>query len=287
MLRNTDIENLHQRIATTIAQAQKTSFVAVNTAMIRLYWEIGRMIVEQEQAGESRANYGEFLIAALAKRLKIEFGKGYSAANLRNFRQFYMQYPIHYALRSELTWTHYRLLMRVENLNARAFYEDEAVRGMWTTRALERQMNTLYYERLLASNDRLGIQEEASAKIQELPVSPLDFVKDPYVLEFLGVKADSSLYENDLEQLIIDNLQGFLLELGRGFSFVARQQLIRADHETFYSDHRNRLVFREKRSSRQILNTERAPTHFRFKILAVSTFRNRTQSRIRARTLGG
>jgi hypothetical protein len=145
MLPNTEIETLHQRIVNTIAQAQKTTFIAVNTAMVTLYWEIGRMIVEQEQQGASRANYGDYLIVALAKRLKTEFGSGYSAANLRNFRQFFVQFPIRYAVRSELTWTHYRLLMRVENPNARAFYEEEAVRGMWTTRALERQMNTLYY----------------------------------------------------------------------------------------------------------------------------------------------
>jgi predicted nuclease of restriction endonuclease-like (RecB) superfamily len=239
MLPNTDLETLHQRIANTIAQAQKTTFIAVNTAMVALYWEIGRMIVEQEQQGASRANYGDYLIVALAKRLKTEFGSGYSAPNLRNFRQFFVQFPIRYALRSELTWTHYRLLMRIENLNARRFYEEEAVRGMWTTRALERQMNTLYYERILASSDRPAIQQEAADKIAALPISPLDFVKDPYVLEFLGVKADSKLYEKDLEQLIIDNLQHFLLELGRGFSFVSRQQLMRADHENFFID----LVF--------------------------------------------
>jgi hypothetical protein len=142
MLPNTELETLHQRIANTIAQTQKTTFIAVNTAMVTLYWEIGRMIVEQEQQGASRANYGDYLIVELAKRLKMEFGSGYSQPNLRRFRQFFVQFPIRSAVRSELTWTHYRLLMTVENLDARRFYEEEAVRRMWTTRALERQMNT-------------------------------------------------------------------------------------------------------------------------------------------------
>jgi predicted nuclease of restriction endonuclease-like (RecB) superfamily len=239
MLPEKSIEQLHQQITTVIATGKQTAYRAINSAMTLTYWEIGRLIVEEEQQGKERADYGDYLIVALAKRLQKEFGSGYSQANLRNFRQLFSLFPIRYALRSELTWTHYRLLMRVENPNARAFYEAEAVRSGWSTRALERQIHVFYYERILASRDRASVEQEADEKTIPFSMTPRDFVKDPYVLEFLDIKADHTLRESDLEQLIMDNLQQFILELGRGFAFVARQQYIRADNEDFFID----LVF--------------------------------------------
>ena len=239
MLPEKSIEQLHQQITTVITTGKQTAYRAINAAMTLTYWEIGRLIFEEEQQGKDRADYGNYLIVALAKRLQKEFGSGYSQANLRNFRQLFLLFPIRYALRSELTWTHYRLLMRVENSNARAFYEAEAIRSSWSTRALERQIHVFYYERILASNDRPSVEQEAAEKTAPLSTSLRDFIKDPYVLEFLNIKADHTLREDELEQLIMNNLQQFILELGRGFAFVARQQYIRADNEDFFID----LVF--------------------------------------------
>ena len=239
MLPEKNIEQLHGQIAQIINTGKQTAYKSINSAMTLTYWEIGRLIVEEEQQGKERADYGKFLIASLAKRLKKEFGSGYSEASLWNYRQFHTTYPILSAVRRELTWTHYRLIMRVENANARNFYETESIQGNWSTRALERQIHTFYYERILASRDREGVAKEAEEKTTPLSISPRDFIKDPYILEFLDIKPDHSLYESDLEQLIMDNLQQFILELGRGFAFVARQQYIRIGEDDFYID----LVF--------------------------------------------
>jgi predicted nuclease of restriction endonuclease-like (RecB) superfamily len=234
------IAEIYHRARSLIAAGRQTAYRAVNAAMTQTYWEIGRLIVEEEQQGEARAGYGDYLLRELAKRLQDEFGKGFAEQSLRNYRLFYLAFPIRSALRSELTWTHYRLLMRIENGQARQFYEVETVKSGWSTRALERQINAHYYERLLASRDPAPVAQEAAEETAALaPLSPRDFVKDPYVLEFLDVAAHHSLYERDLEQLLIDNLQQFLLELGRGFSFVTRQQHINADGEDFFID----LVF--------------------------------------------
>lgn len=166
-----------------------------------------------------------------------DFGKGFTVANLKNMRQFYLTFPNGYALRSELSWTHYRLLMRVENENAREFYMQEAVKSQWSTRQLERQINSFFYERLLSSKNKEQVAEE----IQTLEPSkkPEDVIREPYVLEFLGLKSNDDFYESDLEQALITHLQKFLLELGRGFSFVARQKRITFDGRHFRID----LVF--------------------------------------------
>lgn len=166
-----------------------------------------------------------------------DFGKGFTVANLKNMRQFYLTFPNGYALRSELSWTHYRLLMRVENENAREFYMQEAVKSQWSTRQLERQINSFFYERLLSSKNK----EQVAEKIQTLEPAkkPEDVIRDPYVLEFLGLKSNDDFYESDLEQALITHLQKFLLELGRGFSFVARQKRITFDGRHFRID----LVF--------------------------------------------
>ena len=166
-----------------------------------------------------------------------DFGKGFTIANLKNMRQFYLTFPNGYALRSELSWTHYRLLMRVENENAREFYMQEAVKSQWSTRQLERQINSFFYERLLSSKNKEQVAEEIQTL--EPAKKPEDVIRDPYVLEFLGLKSNDDFYESDLEQALITHLQKFLLELGRGFSFVARQKRITFDGRHFRID----LVF--------------------------------------------
>jgi predicted nuclease of restriction endonuclease-like (RecB) superfamily len=233
------IEILHTEARYIIESGRKAAYHAVNTSMVKTYWEIGQLIVEEEQQGEERAKYGKFLIRELSKRLTLEFGKGYDERNLFYMKQFYITYPIVNALRSQLTWTHYRLLTKVHNISARAFYEQEAIKSGWNTRALDRQINAFYYERLSSSLDKTAVENEAIEKVAELGSDVLDFIKNPTVLEFLNLKADHKLYESELEQLLMDNLQEFLLELGRGFSFVARQKYIRADEEDFFID----LVF--------------------------------------------
>jgi predicted nuclease of restriction endonuclease-like (RecB) superfamily len=234
-----NIELLHNEARNIIESGRAAAYHAVNVSMVKTYWELGQLIVEEEQQGKERAEYGKYLIAELAQRLTLEFGKGYEKRNLFYMKQFYLSYPIVNAVRSQLTWTHYRLLLKVQNPKARAFYEQEAIKSGWNTRALDRQINAFYYDCLLATQDKKAIEDEAIEKVASVENSPLDFIKNPYVLEFLNVKPDHKLYESELEQLLIDNLQTFLLELGNGFSFVARQKYIRADEEDFFID----LVF--------------------------------------------
>ena len=188
--------------------------------MVEAYWQIGRSIIE-EQGGEERAEYGTGLLKELSQQMTKDFGKGFTVANLKNMRQFYLTFPNSYALRSELSWTHYRQLMRVENEKARQFYLDEAIQSQWSTRQLERQINTFFYERLLSSKDKESVSKEIQTS--EAAKTPEDIIRDPYVLEFLGLSPNDDFYESDLEQALITHLQKFLLELGRGFSFVARQ----------------------------------------------------------------
>ena len=207
-----------------------------NFAMVEAYWNIGKSIVEQ-QGGEDKAEYGVRLIEELSKQMTNDFGKGFTVANLKNMRQFYLTFPIRYALRSELSWTHYRLLMRVENDNARQFYTEEAIKSKWSTRQLERQINSFFYERLLSSQNKEKVSEEIH-KLDPAKV-PEDIIRDPYVLEFLGLNLAADFYESDLEEALITHLQKFLLELGRGFSFVARQKRITFDGRHFRID----LVF--------------------------------------------
>jgi len=207
--------------------------------MVHAYWNVGRTIVEEEQQGKKKADYGVKLIGELSVRLSKDFGKGFDERNLFYMRQFYLCFPKLNALRSELSWTHYRLLMRVENENARDFYIEECGKSNWSTRQLERQINSFYYERLLASKNKLPVKREADTRAKKLAVSPEEQIKDPYVLEFLGLKEGASLKETRLEQALIEQLQKFLLELGRGFSFVARQMRISTETQHFYID----LVF--------------------------------------------
>ena len=194
--------------------------------------------MEFEQGGAARAEYGTRLLPILAESLTREFGRGFDASNLRYMRLFYQAFPIRDALRHELSWTHYRTLLKIEGEPARAWYMKEAAAQGWTTRALERQINTLYYERLLATSDPPAVEQEANAAIAPLQ-TPRDFVRDPVLLEFLGLPGVGRLLEADLERALLDNLQAFLLELGRGFAFVGRQYRLSTETKDFYID----LVF--------------------------------------------
>ena len=221
-----------------IQGARQHALRAVDVVQVQTCWEIGRHIVEFEQGGSARAEYGARLLPTLARSLTSEFGRGFDSSNLRYMRLFYQMFPIRDALRRELSWTHYRTLLRVETDSARRWYMEEAARQGWSTRALERQIGTLYYERLLSSQDRAAVEQEAGEKIMNVQ-TPRDFVRDPVMLEFLGLPGTGKLLEADLEKALLDNLQAFLLELGRGFAFVARQYRISTDSKDFYVD----LVF--------------------------------------------
>ena len=229
-------DGFYRQIASILDAARERAYAAVNFAMVEAYWEIGRSIVE-EQGGKERAEYGEALLQGLAERLTADFGKGFDASNLRYMRQFYLAFPIRDALRHELSWTHYRRLSRIPDSEARMWYMNECAESHWSTRQLERQINTMFRERLLASKDK----EAVSAEIQKsVPARrPEDIIRDPYVLEFLGFSDDAAFRESDLEQALIAHLQKFLLELGRGFAFEARQKRITFDGRHFYID----LVF--------------------------------------------
>ena len=220
-----------------LTEAGARAYRAINTAMMAAYWEIGRAIVEQEQQGQERAGYGQALLEELSSRLKSEFGKGFDPSNLAKMRAFYLAYPILDAVRPELSWTHYRLLLRVEKPEARAFYETEAVNSRWSTRELERQIHSLLFEHLALSRDREGVLAlaEKGHEIQQ----PSDLIKDPYVLEFTGLPQNERYLESDLEQALIEKLREFLLELGKGFAFMARQQRITLDGQHYWID----LVF--------------------------------------------
>lgn len=218
-----------------LRQARQRAYAAVNFVMVESYWRIGKRIVEEEQQGKERADYGAFLIRELSKSLSEEFGKGFSVANLKNFRQFYIAFPDNqkgYTLCSELTWSHYRLIMRLDNPAAREYYIQEAADQNWSSRQLERNIQSRYYERLLKNH---GQANTAGAETQ----TPADFIKDPYVLEFLNLPEDFTHLEKGLESALIGNLQHFMLELGKGFSFVGQQFRISTETSHFYID----LVF--------------------------------------------
>ena len=251
------IDTTYQSVKHILEEARKKAYSAVNFVMVQAYWNIGRIIVEEEQKGKATAGYGEYLISELATRLTAEFGKGFTQTNLRYMRLFYLSFEImntsasqsppeqiHHALRDELpvirpelSWTHYRLLLKVERPDVREFYLDECIGANWSTRQLERQINSFYYERLLSSRNKGDVRSEI--KKLEPEATPHDVIKDPYVLEFLGMRESREYLETDLEQGLIDKLHDFLLELGKGFSFVSRQKRITIDGDHFYID----LVF--------------------------------------------
>ena len=231
-----DSEGIYNSIRSSVITAQSKVYAAVNSAMVFAYWEIGEQIYKA-CGGNDRAEYGKSLIKYLSERLAAEFGKGFDESSLRKMRKFYLTYPIRDTLCPELSWSHYRLLIRVNDKTAREFYTQECAKSAWSVRQLERQINTMYYQRLLASRDK----EPVAAEIQSSEPKP-EYelaVKDPYIMEFLQIKPDTHVYESDIEQALIDHLQQFLLELGRGFSFVSRQKRFTLDGQDFFID----LVF--------------------------------------------
>ena len=225
---------VYSRIRKIIEDARGNIARAVNTQMLIAYWHIGKEIVEEEQRGKSRAEYGESILKKISEKLTIEFGKGFDESNLRNIRHFYRTYPKRDALRHELSWTHYRILMRIDNPHARSFYEVECVLNNWSARELERQKGSLLFERLSLSKNKKGLMRLAR-KGQEIQKYE-DMIKDPYVLEFTGISPQTKFYETKLEQALIENLSKFLLELGKGFTFVARQKRISLEGDHFYID---------------------------------------------------
>ncbi|OUP85818.1 hypothetical protein B5F07_03910 [Lachnoclostridium sp. An169] len=229
-------QEFYGEIKKILINSRNKVYQTANFAMVEAYWNIGKAIIE-EQGGKEKAEYGTGLLQELSKQMTKDFGRGFTVANLKNMRQFYLKFPNGYTLRSELSWSHYRLLMRVEDKTAREFYMQEAVKSQWSTRQLERQINSFFYERLLSSKNKDKVRQE----IQHLEPAkkPEDIIRDPYVLEFLGLSPNEDFYESDLEQALITHLQKFLLELGRGFSFVARQKRITFDGRHFRID----LVF--------------------------------------------
>lgn len=230
--------DFYNEICSIVQSAKSKVYTAVNTAMVEAYWLIGKRIVEEEQQGEERAKYGEALLKNLAIKLSGEFGKGFNIRNLRNMRAFYQTFPKRNALRTELNWTHYRALLRIKDPQARLWYMQEAITQNWSARALDRQISVLYYERLLSSKEPAPVQQEAKEKTDVLQVDPKDYLRDPYIFDFLNLPSQS-LLETDVEQALINNLQKFLLELGKGFAFVERQKRITTEDQDFYID----LVF--------------------------------------------
>lgn len=230
---------LLDRLRELICNARQQALRTVDALQVKTCWHMGQHIVEFEQHGTTRACYGKKLIHNLAKVLTEQYGKGFDERNLRYMRGFFEAFPIWNAVRSELSWTHYRTLLRVESNRARDWYMNECASQNWTTRALERQINTLYYERLLASQDHNAVRGEAEVQLAALKQTPREFVRDPVLLEFLGLPNAGLLLESDIEQALIKQLQSFLLELGKGFAFVARQQRISTESKDYYLD----LVF--------------------------------------------
>ena len=220
-----------------ISAARTQAVRSVDSCRVQMYWHIGRRIFEEEQLGKDRADYGTYLIKNLAKQLEPEYGSGFSYRQLAFCRQFYRLYPIVNALRSQLNWTQYRMLIQIEDPDKRLYYELESVNNNWTARETERQINSQLYERLLLSNDKEAVL--AVARKERIPQSPLEIIKDPMYLEFLGLEREAAYYEKDFESAIITHLQHFLLELGQGFTFVARQKRILLEDDEFFAD----LVF--------------------------------------------
>jgi len=230
-------KELIQQIHSIIATSKDRAIRSVDTERVLMYWQIGKVILEEEQDGKERAGYGEFLIKSLAEALEPQFGSGFSYRQLNLFRQFYRSFPIVNALRSQFSWTHYRTLIRIDNQDKKEFYIAEVAKNNWTARQLERQVNSQLFERLLLSNEVKDVM--AVAREEKLPSDAKEIIKDPMVLEFLGLKREAAYYEKDLEAAIITHLQDFLLEIGNGFSFVARQKRIHIDGDEFSID----LVF--------------------------------------------
>lgn len=233
LIKTTD-ERFVGEICQIIEQARNNAVRSVDFCRVQMYWQIGQHIKEREQDGKKRADYGTYLIKDLAKCLVPEYGNGFSERQLHFCRQFYTLYPIVNALRSQLNWSQYRMLIQIPDASKREYYELEAVNNAWTGRQLERQINSSLYERLLLSNDKEAVL--AVARKEKTPETPQEIIKNPMVLEFLGLKRKAEYYEKDIESAIITHITDFLLEMGKGFSFVARQKRILLEDDEFFID---------------------------------------------------
>lgn len=230
-------QSIITEIKSIIANAKDTAIRAVDNQRTLMYWHIGKTIFEEEQQGKERADYGNYLIKYLSEQLQPEFGSGFSIRQINLYRQFYRTFPIVHTLYAQLSWSQYKLLLSVDDEDKRIFYIEECKKNNWTVRQLDRQINSSLYERLLLSNDKESVL--AVAKNEKLPCDAKEIIKDPMYLEFLGLKREAAYYEKDLENAIITHLQDFLLELGNGFTFVARQKRIHIEGDDFFVD----LVF--------------------------------------------
>ena len=234
--------NLITDLKQIIQQARQGAYAAVNACMISAYWKIGQRIVEEEQQGKTRAEYGKGQLQALAKVLTLEFGQGFDTRRLRDYRQFYLYFPgeeIWHARMPNLTWTHFRSLLRVPDSEARLWYLEEASRESWSSRTLDRNIGSQYYQRLLQSQNKDAVKSEMQTVTAPMQANKLEFIKNPLIAEFLGLGSNASFTESQLEQRILTHLQKFLMELGKGYAFVARQQHISTDAGDYFID----LVF--------------------------------------------
>lgn len=232
-------KSFYHDIKSILQTARDNAYKSVNFIMVEAYWNIGKKIVEVEQNGETKAKYGSKLISELSKQLTVDFGSGFSARNIRNMRQLYNCFPIWQTVSAKLSWSHYLLILKIEDEKAKDYYIQETIASNWSVRALERQINSLYYERLISSQEKQLVIQEAKENTKNLQLTAKDIIKDPYVLEFLDLKDNKSFRENELESALLEKIQEFLLELGRGFAFVSRQKRIKTQTSDFYID----LVF--------------------------------------------
>ena len=241
------MKELVKEIRDIIDTSRVNAVRSVDFCRVQMYWHIGRRIVEEEQGGKARAEYGRGLIKNLAKEIEPEYGSGFGVRQLEQARQFYIEYPIANALRSQFNWTQYRTLIQINDKDKREYYELEAANNCWTARQMQRQINSMLYERLLLSNDKEAVL--AMARKEKLPETPQEIVKDPMVLEFLGLEKKAHYFESDLETELINHLQEFILELGNGFTFVARQKRIQIEDDEFFID----LVFYNRLARRFVI----------------------------------
>ncbi len=230
---NLNEEQFYQTLRSYVIDAQKKIYVAVNSAMVTAYWKIGHDI--HEACGDNdRAPYGKQLIKKTSEKLTAEFGKGFDETNIRKMRQFYRTFPVFEDLKPEISWSHYRLIMRVPDAGARSFYLEETVKSSWSVRQLQRQINTMFYQRLLSSRDKESVSAEIETTVPKPEYTKL--VHDPYVLEFLELEENEHYYEDDLEEALLNHLEKFLMELGRGYTLVGRQVHIPIGKKHFHCD---------------------------------------------------
>lgn len=241
------MKELVSEIRTIIESARANAVRSVDFCRVQMYWQIGRRIVEEEQGGQARAEYGKGLIKNLAKEIEPEYGSGFGQRQLERARQFYIEFPIASTLRTQFNWSQYKLLIGIADKDKREYYELEAANNCWTARQMQRQINSMLYERMLLSNDKDAVL--AMARKERMPETPQEIVKDPMVLEFLGLEKKAHYYESDLETELINHLQEFILELGNGFTFVARQKRILLEDDEFFID----LVFYNRLARRFVI----------------------------------